>query len=386
MTPIDPPSHALTCQANAFEKFDGIYLDCANIAPLPLATLREGQRALLRRAHGITPVMRSRSVSRRMVKDAFARLISAPSASHISIVSSVSHAMALLAMNTPLETGDVVLCVDQQFPSAVSIWRQQAESVGATFLQVGSAEETRSLNQALLESIDDNTAVIICPHVHWLHGSCFDLAALNARAKEVNAKLYVDASQSVGAYPISVMRECVDALVTTSYKWLLGPYAFCFLYLSKAMWDGEPFEQTWAAGDERTGLETLLEAPPLPRDASRFDMGECDDALKLSMSLVSLEMIQAWNPTRIQTYLTRWSEPVKATARALGLQSHDHPHASHILALRIDHARSDLASSLAREGVRCSKRGPFLRLSPYIFNTDEDASRVCQLLEEFGHR
>nr|WP_243666493.1 aminotransferase class V-fold PLP-dependent enzyme [Vulcanisaeta sp. JCM 16159] len=41
-----------------------------------------------------------------------------------------------------------------------------------------------------------------------------------------------DAFHAVGVLPIDVTRDGVDALITGSYKWLLGPHGAGFIYVS----------------------------------------------------------------------------------------------------------------------------------------------------------
>ena len=42
----------------------------------------------------------------------------------------------------------------------------------------------------------------------------------------MDAKLVIDASQSLGAFPLDIQKIRPDFLVTVGYKWLLGALSF----------------------------------------------------------------------------------------------------------------------------------------------------------------
>src|SRR5262249_61630348 len=73
-----------------------------------------------------------------------------------------------------------------------------------------------------------------------------DLEQVGERARSVGASLVIDASQSLGAYPLDIAKVQPDFLVSVGYKWLMGPYALGYLYAApKWRGSGKPIENSW---------------------------------------------------------------------------------------------------------------------------------------------
>ena len=85
---------------------------------------------------------------------------------------------------------------------------------------------------AVLELIDDDTAVVCISHVEYGRGQRFDLASLAAAAHDHGALLVVDATQSAGAVPIDVQADALDVVLSSGYKWLCGPFGAAVMYLA----------------------------------------------------------------------------------------------------------------------------------------------------------
>lgn len=83
--------------------------------------------------------------------------------------------------------------------------------------------------------IDDNTVVVFVDYVSWITGGYRERVrggiAEIAHARG-GAVLISDAFHAVGVLPIDVTKDGVDALITGSYKWLLGPHGAGFVYVS----------------------------------------------------------------------------------------------------------------------------------------------------------
>ena len=178
----------------------------------------------------------------------FARLVGAADPSRIAVIPSVSYGVAIAARNLAVEKGQNIVLLHEQFPGNVYGWRRRAEDRGAEIRTVAPPEgSTRGAvwNERIIESIDQSTAVVTVPHVHWTDGTVFDLVAIGRRVREVGAALVVDGTQSVGAFPFDVAEIQPDALIVAAYKWLLGPYSTAVAYLGPRFDDGVPLEETW---------------------------------------------------------------------------------------------------------------------------------------------
>ena len=193
------------------------YLNCAYMAPASKRVADAGRRQIgrisipsnLATADFFEPATRVRRL--------FARLVSAPDSDRVAIVPSVSYAMATVARNTPLAAGQAVVVVEEQFPSAVYTWRRACRAAGATLRTVAAPDTEGSRgeawNEALLDAIDERTAAVVLPPLHWTDGLRFDLDAIGERARGAGARLIVDGTPSVGAQPFDVTRTRPDALI-----------------------------------------------------------------------------------------------------------------------------------------------------------------------------
>lgn len=85
---------------------------------------------------------------------------------------------------------------------------------------------------ALINSITAETALVVLSHVAFKSGFAYDLARVTRRVRERGATLLWDLSHSVGAMPIECQAHGVDLAVGCTYKYLNGgPGAPAFLYV-----------------------------------------------------------------------------------------------------------------------------------------------------------
>ncbi|MDZ7769250.1 MAG: aminotransferase class V-fold PLP-dependent enzyme [Woeseiaceae bacterium] len=148
---------------------------------------------------------------------------------------------------------------------------------------------------ALLEHIDASTALAAVPNCHWTDGSLIDLVRIGGALRDVGAALVVDATQSLGAYPLNVADIKPDFLVAATYKWLLGPYSLGFLYAGEKHRSGKRIEHNWIrrSGSENFGGLVEYKSSFQP-GARRYDMGERSNFALLPMALAAMRQILDW--------------------------------------------------------------------------------------------
>jgi len=152
-----------------------------------------------------------------------------------------------------------------------------------------------------------------------------DLEAVGKACRRVGAILCVDGTQSVGALPFDVQRIDPDYLAVASYKWLLGPYSFGFLYVAPSRQGGRPIEHNWIArraSDDFAGLVNYRHE--FQDGARRFDVGERSNFALMPVADASLKLIADWTVPRILAKLTRRTEEI-ARAREGGVGHRERP-------------------------------------------------------------
>jgi selenocysteine lyase/cysteine desulfurase len=383
---VDDPggdvSVVLGSQRELFEIPEDIaYLNCAYMSP-QLRTVRTvGEEAVARKSRpwGISPrdFFESSEKARRL----FAQLVGGD-AEGVAIIPSVSYGMAVATANVPLKTGQNVVVLDEQFPSNVYPWRELAKRTGAEVVTV-----PRLLGQdwtsAVLERVHERTAIVAVPNCHWTDGSILDLVRTGERAREVGAALVVDATQSLGAYPLDVSEVQPDYLVSAAYKWLLGPYSLGFLYVSEAYREAVPIEHNWISREGSENFARLVEyTDAYAPGARRYDVGERSNFVLLPMAIEALRQILAWGVENIAASLRVLTDCIEEEAEKLGVEAVPKSvRAGHMIGLGLGpEAPEDLAVRLAEENVFVSVRGHNLRVSPHLYNTERDVGRLFDCL------
>ncbi|MGB3682329.1 MAG: aminotransferase class V-fold PLP-dependent enzyme, partial [Rubrobacteraceae bacterium] len=214
----------LPAQRHLFDLPEDItYLNCAYMSPQLRGVREAGNKALTLKSEPWKVAPRDFFEESERARDLFAR-ISGGDPDGVAIIPSVSYGIAVAAANLPVRKGQNVLVLGEQFPSNVYPWRELARGRGAKLVTV-PRPKTGDWTAALLDHIDEDTAVVAAPNCHWTDGSLVDLIRVGSAAREAGAALVVDATQSLGAHPLDVSEVKPDFLVSAGYKWLLGPYS-----------------------------------------------------------------------------------------------------------------------------------------------------------------
>jgi selenocysteine lyase/cysteine desulfurase len=373
----------LPAQRHLFDIPDDVaFLNCAYISPLPKASLAAGEEGLRRKGRPWTIAPVDFFTTSETVRALFAALINA-NGDDIAFAPAVSYGMAQAAYNIPLTKSQKILTLAEQFPSNVYPWTDLAERSGATFVSVLRPADD-DWTTALLARIDASTGLVAVPHCHWTDGGLIDLEAVGAACRRVGAALCIDATQSIGALPLDVKRIDPDFVAVASYKWLLGPYSLGFLYVAPRRQGGRPIEHNWMARRDSEDFAGLVNyKDEFQAGARRFDVGERSNFALMPVVEASLRLISEWSVPRIQTTLRLRTDAIAERAHAeLGIGSvPSHRRAGHYLGLRFAGGiPPELPAQLAANKVYVSVRGQAMRVTPHVWNTDEDVEKLFAVL------
>ena len=316
-----------------------------------------------------------------VARDLFASLIGAD-ADGVAIIPSVSYGVGIAAANLGLRREDRVLVLEEQFPSNYYPWKAAADRTGAEIVIVTRPGDL-DWTTAILDALDERTAVVAVANGHWTDGSIVDLAAVRVATSAVDAALVVDATQSVGAHPLSVADVEPDYLVTSAYKWLLGPYSFGFLYAAPHRRQGVPLEFNWMTRDGAEDFGGLVNYHDgFQRGARRYDVGERSNFALTPMVVAALTQIREWTVAEIARYGSELTAIAESHADRLGLLSIPaKQRVSCLMGVRFpEGVPPGLAGELADEGVYVSVRGDSIRISAHVFNTAADIDRLFGLI------
>ena len=155
------------------------------------------------------------------------------SADQIAVTTSATEALSQFAWWLRPGSGQNIVSIDLEFPSVTYPWMRVARETGAEVRLVEASADPGSLNlDSVAAKMDQHTAALCISHVQYATGFRFDLSALIELAREHDAYLVVDGTQSVGAIPIDLSNQEVDFLVCGGYKWLCGPFGAALCAMS----------------------------------------------------------------------------------------------------------------------------------------------------------
>jgi selenocysteine lyase/cysteine desulfurase len=359
---------------------DVVYLNCASLAPLLKAAVEAGTAALARRARPWRFTSADWFTDAEERRALFARLAGVDPEG-VALVPATSYGLAAAAANLTARPGQRVLVLADDYPSNWHTWRRFARRTGAEVVAV-ERRDGRTWGEAVVEALDERTAVVAVLAVHWTDGGAVDLAAVGTRAREAGAALVVDASQALGAMPLDLAATRPDYLVSVGYKWLLGPVGLGYLYVAERHRDGVPLEENWISrlGSEDFAALTDYQDRYQP-GARRFDVGQRTAFETTPMAIAALRQLLDWEVPRIAATLGRRTGRIQREVEAIGLRLTSGDRAPHMLGIDLpDQARRGVAGALAEAGVHVGVRGSSLRVSPHLWTTDSDVERLVGAL------
>ncbi|MCY3999836.1 MAG: aminotransferase class V-fold PLP-dependent enzyme [Bacteroidetes bacterium] len=371
----------LLCQRDQFSLPQGQhYLNCGFLSPLLISVERAGIETLRlkRDPTQVKPSIFFEGIH--AVRQLFAKLINGES-NQVALIPATSYGISTIVKNISITSDQNIVVIHEQFPSNVYAWRRLSYQTGATIHTV--IHDGRDWTEKILETINDQTAVVAMETVHWTTGYCFDLQIIRQRAHEVGALFILDGTQSIGAVPFDVKTVRPDAVVCAGYKWLMGPYGTAYMYVGEHFMDGVPLEETWIARKGSDQFDGLVNYTDEYREgAFRFDRGQSSAFSQTAMMREALRQVMEWDPAQIQMYCTELLSNFLPTVKSLGYTVDQHV-LPHLFGIGIpDHVCKDqLSDQLNQRRISVSQRGGSLRVSPNVYNHQEDIQALLDVLQ-----
>lgn len=381
----------LTCQKEYFSLPEEVtYLNCAYMSPLLKNAEQAGIEGLrLKRApfdinlyHFFDQV--------HALRDTYASLINVKKTNRIVLMPSVSYGMGIVAKNLKLNQGENIVVSAEQFPSNVYPWKTLANENEAEIITVAPPENTsnrgETWNAMLLDAINDKTRLVAVSHTHWADGTLFNLKALREKTKEVGSLLVIDGTQSVGALPFDIQELRPDALICSSYKWLLGPYALTLGYFGEAFDNGKPIEEAWINrfdSDNFAGLVNYQDQ--YEAGALRYEAGGRSNFILIPILQAALNTIKRWSIPHINQYLQEITQKPIAKMEEIGCKIESAAYrSSHLFGIRLteDFDLAKLKNILEEEKIYVSFRGSAIRVSPYVYNEQQELFKLAEVLKQ----
>jgi selenocysteine lyase/cysteine desulfurase len=358
---------------------DVAYLNAAAWSPLPLAVQEAGRMGVERKTRpwDVDPALPGRVIERARV--AAAALIGAET-QDVAVIPSVSYGVAIAGKIFAPPAGSRVLVFEDDHSSPVLEWLARAPAQGFTVETVkrpADGDWTAAMEEAIAKP-GAPLSIASISNLHWADGALLDMDRIAAALKAKGAALLIDATHGVGMMDLDVKRIDPDFLIFPTYKWVLGPYGRAFIYIAKRHQDGVPLEQTGfgrkgVLNDRVPYLSDLSYAPT----ARRFDMGERDHFVGLEMAAVGLELMASWGHAaigeRCAMLTARLEEGLATVGAVLPKRALRAPH---ILSVSFPKGMPNgFIEAMAAEKAFAAPRLGQLRISPHVYNDEEDVDR-----------
>jgi cysteine desulfurase/selenocysteine lyase len=316
------------------------------------------------------------------LRAAAAELLDAPLAS-VAITGGASEALGQVAGTMGVINGTVVL-VSSDFPSVTYPWLLERQRHGTTIRAVDDRPD-EDLTISLVRAIDESTQVACFSAVQFATGSAVDVSAVVARAKQVGARVIVDATQLAGAGPASMRDWSADAVVCSGYKWLSSHGGVALLALTPELVAATPRLVGWKGTRDPFQFEPM--SLPLAADARRFEMSTIAYVSAVGLR-ESIGMLSAIGGSATADHARRLATDLVAKVEPPGwspFRPVSSPAASgHIVALRHPVVPMGRVQRLLadRYGIICGSRSGMLRISLHLYNDTSDVDALVRTLAE----
>ena len=312
-----------TCQKHLFDiPSDVTYLNAAYMSPILKEAAVLGQQAVAGKLQPWAMELSNFFDPPQKATALMADMIGA-GPEDIALIPSVSYGMAIAVKNLNILKGQKIILLADQFPSNVYPWQEMAKIHQAHIVTVPRPQDG-DWTTPLCAAIDQDTAIIACPHAHWTDGSRVDLVKVGQTARRNGAALVLDLTQSLGVMPFSVKDVDPDFMISASYKWLLGPYSYGFIYVAPRHQGGVPIEENWIARKGSEDFARLVDYQgEYESGAGRFSVGERSNFMLTPIAVHGLARLNEWGADNIAKYLTGLTDMIADRAQAMGQAARD---------------------------------------------------------------
>ena len=298
----------------------------------------------------------------------------------VAFVRSTSHGLAMVAEGLDWRPGDEVAVASAiEYPSNVYAWKHLADR-GVRLREIRAVDGAVT-PEAVEEAIGPRTRLVAVSSVQFASGHRTDVDAIGRLCRDRDVLFVVDAIQQVGAFPIDVKASGIHAMAACSHKWMLGLLGIGFLYVDRDLLAHlRPVLVGWHSVED-----------PFAFDGTRFDLRA--DASRLeeaapSFPLVyglgaAVEMLLDAGVADVASHITGLLDRAANALEAIGCEVSPAPeHRAGILMIRPAADVDALAEACQERNIAVSVRRGRLRLSPHLYNNEDDIDALVELLRD----
>jgi len=302
------------------------------------------------------------------------------SSSCIALTHNTSEGMNIVAQGFPWKRGDCVLGLDLEYPANVYPW-WNLEKRGVRHLRLKPTHSAEDLT-ALKNNMDDQVRMVAVSAVDWCSGFVLDLADLGEFCRDRDVLLVVDMAQALGVVPLNPEATGIAAMAGSGWKWLMGPVGLGVLYCHPSLM--EQLELVYVGTDTVVESHKYLDYRFEPKpDASRFEFStpNVNDWVYLLAAIRLLREIGLENVrNRILSLNAYLHEGLQNKGFHVRGSVEEHEQSGILSFWREGLDASEEARRLGGDGIFVAARDGAIRVSPHIYNNEEDMDRLLRAL------
>lgn len=281
----------------------------------------------------------------------------------IAFVPNASTALGLLLAGLDWRPGDEVLTLEHEFPNNL---------YAPGLLQRSGVRSLACPWDRFYESVNPRTRLAVLSSVNYNTGFAPPIAEIAEFLHARGALLFVDGTQSVGALQFDVGHLQPDMLAVHGYKWLLSPNGAGFFYIAPHLRERlEPNVVGWRSHRDWRNVDNLHHGmPDLPATAEKYEGGSVSFALLYAME-ASLDLLLEIGPEVVERRVLDLAAKTHEIVCELGATV-AHCGSPIVAAGFANREVSALARALKEQGVLVAARRGHLRVSPHLYNNEQD--------------
>ncbi len=369
-----------------FAEFDDVtYLDAATQGPLPLASAQAAKEAIERKKLPFRITDGAYFEIPDRIRASLASMIHAE-ADDIALTTGASAGFAAVASGIEWKAGDEVMVARGEFPAHFATWLPY-EHAGKMKLKTIDPAGRFITADDYAASITPKTRLVTASLVRFDNGARLDARRVADACHAAGALFLLDASQCAGALPIDVNAMGADFLVSSGYKWLLGPYGTGFFWARREWSDrlpaGPVYWQSLEGANKFHGLP--LNELRVRAGARRWDMPETGNFINLAAFDASVGLVAKIGAEAIYSHAAGLcqfvADRLPMDRCVLASPGESGRRGQYIcIAARSPEKTIELHQKLKAEKVVVCLREGVLRISPHIYNTQSDILKLIAVL------
>jgi selenocysteine lyase/cysteine desulfurase len=281
--------------------------------------------------------------------------------------------------------GDDVLMLDNEFPSNAYPYLA-LESRGVNVIQIPATEFYLDPIATLNKYSSSATSIFAISHVSYSSGYVCDLDQISTWCRTKNVRLFVDATQGCGVFPINLSKTPVDVMIASGYKWLRWPPGTSFGYINPEYISTlSPQNVGWLSVEDRPNTHYPLRLS-LAEDAAKFEPGglnllgiiaavpAMEVILELGIEVISAQLKERYDKLKDE-FEARQIFPILGDGNGL---------TAGIFCIKAPNDAERIYKELEAQDVWITYRNGIMRFSPHYDTPLEDIDQFFKIYDQLN--